>query len=191
MRLASIPILGLLMTTSVLAQAPATAASKESVAYYLGESKVVLAANGREVGRMVMLIKRVLKPAEHVIEEHVLVASSESAEPIKEIIMTMIVDEMSKSFKLKDASGTLEGTGDLVGESWAWKQWSSTTVIPGPRGGTIKSQDTLTEDGLQVKKQLLGEDGKPRIVFEESYRTISASFYAILHERLLKAEKKK
>jgi len=174
----------LLLILATLADGPAPAPKPT---YYLGESRV-MTADGKPLGSLVSLVRREVKPAESKIVETVLMVSSRPGEPIKEYVAVFSV--AGSTFTVKEQGGAFAGDGDLVGKPWEWTAWNSTSKIPGPYGGTLRSRDRLTERGMAVTKELFGGDGALRIKFAEDYASIEGATYELLHAKLLPKEGK-
>lgn len=169
-----------------LTAAPVIAAPPEArTDYFLGTSRVRSAA-GRELGAMVSLVKREVKPADGTIVEHVLVIDPRTPAnaPLKEFVATLKVN--GDAFTMTEASGHFTGEGTLDGPEWAWTHWTSSAKLEGD-AGTIKSDDTLTEHGLTVKKAFIKPDGTKTVDIDEEYHRIDEAQYQILRDRLLAA----
>src|SRR5437660_88438 len=92
--------------------------------YFLGESKMVT-PEGRAIKTSLALVKRVLKPAENKIEEHVL--SIDEKSPAKSFVVVLTVT--GNKFTLTDDSKTFTGDGNLKGNAWKWTEWKSTSKL--------------------------------------------------------------
>jgi hypothetical protein len=96
--------------------------------YFLGESKMTT-PDGKPVRTSLVLAKRVVNQAASRIEEHVLSVNEKDSKAF------VVVQEVKgKKFTLTERSGSFSGEGELVGETWKWKGWSSVTKIAGGAG---------------------------------------------------------
>lgn len=164
----SATIIGVVLVFSV----DSSAADESSTTYYLGESKMTT-PDGRLLRTSVSLVKRVVKPKESKIEEHVLSVDERSAKPF------VVTQKVSGSkFTMTEKSDSFGGEGDLIGEPWKWTGWKSVSKIAGG-AGTVTSEDKLSEHGLTVKKTFAGPDGKASVKFEKSLKPVSAKMYEI------------
>jgi hypothetical protein len=171
----------LMILAAVLApDDPSPAPAK--VTYYLGSTKVE-SADGRSIGHMASLVKREVIPSESKIVETVLRLSSKPGSEIKEIVAVLNVT--GSKFTVKEKEGGFIGDGELTGEPWKWTAWNSTSKIPGPSGGTVKSRDKVTDRGMAVTKEVLGDDGAVRVRLIEDYVSIDGSAYDLLRAKLL------
>ena len=153
-----------------------------STVYYLGETQVKT-AEGQPLGAMATLMKRDVRPADASIVETSLMLSSKRDEAVKEIRAVMRV--AGSTFSLKEQGEGFTGNGTLNGPAWAWTSWTTTTRIPGRLGGTLVAKTVVSERGLTVVKAMLGDDGKPRVTFNEDYATIDDATYELLRSKLL------
>jgi hypothetical protein len=145
--------------------------------YFLGESKM-LTPDGRVIRTTLSLVKRVLKPAENKVEEHVL--SADEKTPAKAFVV--VLDVAGNKFTLADQSKTYSGDGELKGEPWKWTAWKSTSKLAG--GATVVSEDKLSDRGMTATKTYSAADGKPQYLFEEKLEHVSAKTYEILYAKL-------
>ncbi|HEX8265814.1 MAG TPA: hypothetical protein VF596_10435, partial [Pyrinomonadaceae bacterium] len=168
--------LGCLLTVS--AQAISTA--QEQVTYFLGEVKMS-SPTGQPYGSSISLVKRTLIPAENKIVE--LVATVDAKEPTKEY--TTIFNVKGSKFTVKDEEGTFAGEGEMIGKAWEWTGWKYSVNLLGQRKGLLKAEDTLTSNGLTVRKSFSSPDGQVRVVFAEDLKPISREMYELLRTKLL------
>jgi hypothetical protein len=169
-----------ILAAVLAADGPSPAPAK--VSYYVGSTKVE-SADGRPLGNMASLVKREVIPAESKIVETVLRLSSKPGSEIKEVVTVLTVT--GSKFTVKEKEGTFTGDGEFVGDPWKWTTWSSTTKIPGPTGGIVKSRDKVTDRGMAVTKEVLGDDGALRVRLTEDYVTIEGSAYDLFRAKLL------
>jgi hypothetical protein len=162
-----------LLGTTLRADDPPTVTTQ----YFLGESKM-LSPDGKVVRTTISLVKRVLKPSENKIEEHVL--STDEKTPAKAFVVVFAVT--GNKFTLTDDSKVFSGGGELKGDAWKWTAWKSTTQLPG--GATVVSEDKLTDHGMTATKTYSTGDGKPQYLFEEKLDNVSAKTYEILYAKL-------
>jgi len=162
---------------SIYSQTKST--SEEQITYFLGESKMT-SPTGQPYGSTLSLIKRTVKPEENKIIEQVI--SINQREPTKEYIA--IFDVRGSKFKMKEQGGGFTGEGELIGKAWEWTGWKSTSNLAGGRGKLI-SEDTLTKDGLLVKKSFYSPDEQLRVIFSEDLNQISKEMYDILRSKVL------
>jgi hypothetical protein len=149
--------------------------------YYFGESRMTT-PDGKPIRTSLSLVKRVVNPNESRIEEHVLSITDKESKAF-----VAIMEVKGKKFTMTERSNAFTGDGELVGEAWKWKEWKSTSKVV---GGTVTSEDKLTDQGLTAKKSFAGADGKVVVQFAESLKPISQQTYEILYTRLAPAEKK-
>jgi hypothetical protein len=172
-----------IVANAVLCLAAAYADDKPAgeATYYFGESKMTT-PDGKPIRTSLSLVKRVVNPNESRIEEHVLTITDRESKAF-----VVVMEVKGKKFTMTERSNAFTGDGELVGEAWKWKEWKSTSKVG---GGTVTSEDKLTDQGLTAKKTFAGADGKVIFLFAESLRPISPQTYEILYTRLAPAEKK-
>jgi len=180
MRLLKLSVLSFMLLLCAAASLCAQTNSPEQVSYYLGEVKMS-SPDGRPYGSSLSLIKRTLKPSENKIVEQV--ASIDPREPTKEY--TTVFDIKGSKFTVKDEEGTFAGEGELIGKAWEWTGWKYSVNLLGERKGKLIAEDTVSGNGLVVKKSFSGPDGQVRVLFSEDLKPISKEMYEILRAKLL------
>lgn len=126
--------------------------------------------DGSPAGSARVLLRRTLDPDAATLEE---VVHTEGAEGPTTWTLTGEVDAEAGTwaFAFADDYGRIEGTGAFTaGEPWAWTAWESTsTYVSGPYTGmTVRSTDTLGEDGLRADKEIRDADGALQISVAEA-----------------------
>ncbi|MDD5092624.1 MAG: hypothetical protein PHQ23_17130, partial [Candidatus Wallbacteria bacterium] len=136
---------------------------------------------GTMTGACEAYVKRTLDKRNGLIVEHVI--NLETGKEPQEYIVDMKVS--GNRFSLVARNGSFSGSGLLTGEPWNWNSWTSETLLQG--GSKVVSEDGLKDGNLEVRKQFISPDGKPRVLFVESYRPLSAEQFDALHEKLFPA----
>lgn len=162
-----------------VAYTQSNSAPKEQAAYYFGEAKIV-SPTGQPFSSTLSLVKRVLKPAEDRIIEQVVFL--DPRRPAEEHIT--ILDVKGSVLSIRDEGGSFTGEGQLQGKAWEWSGWKSSIKFTDGKG-TLKSEDTLTVNGIQAKKWFYRPDGKVSAVITEELKPISKEAYELLRSKLL------
>lgn len=126
-----------------LAEPAAAAATAPAPACYQGTSK--------GAGQLVhSVVRRTLDPRNQQIVEDVVRGDAGDVKAFR-VVMTV----SGNSFTLAEAGGQFSGTGKLIGPSWAWTQWESTTAQQ-VNGATleVESHEELTPTGLLGRKAI-------------------------------------
>ena len=152
---------------------------QEQAAYYFGEAKIT-SPTGQPFGSTLSLVKRILKPAENRIIEQVVFL--DPRRPAEEHIT--VLDVKGSALSIKDEGGSFTGEGELQGKAWEWNSWKSNVKFTDGKG-TLKSEDTLTGNGIQAKKWFYRPDGKVSAVITEELKPISKEAYELLRSKLL------
>jgi hypothetical protein len=172
-------LLNLFLLPALSSFAQTGPASQEQAAYYFGEAKIT-SPTGQVFGTTLSVVKRILKPAENRIIEQVVFL--DPRRPPEEHIT--VLDVKGSKFTLRDDSGTFTGEGDLTGKAWEWSGWVSNIKFTDGKG-TLKSEDTLTNNVITAKKTFYRPDGKPSALIVEELKPISKEAFELLRSKLL------
>jgi hypothetical protein len=116
-------------------------------------------------------VRRQLDPAAALITEE-LVATADGTLTVT----VLVVDAASNTFTLEINDGQYTGTGELVGEPWAWTAWSSLSTDE--HGHTVESVDTVTETGIRTEKTGRTPEGELEWTLSETLTTTDEATWA-------------
>jgi hypothetical protein len=168
---------------TISAQTTPAPAAPEQVTYLLGEVKMS-GPTGQPYGSSVSLVKRTMTPAENKIVEVVLSLDAKGA--AQEYTTVFAIKDAK--FTVRDDEKTFDGEGEFTGKAWNWTGWKYQVNMLGARKGTLKAEDTLSDNGLKVTKAFYSPDGALRVNFTEDLKIISKEMYDLLHAKLLVKE---
>lgn len=150
------------------------------VTYYRGLSAVAL-TTGQTVGTIEVLLKRSLDPARGTITEQIAQRSSKKGEiPVEFAITSKVSGNHYTSY---EPTLGIQGEGDLVGDPWKWKSWTSHSVLQD--GSSVDATFTREGSGLQAEKEVRGPLGVLRLTMSETYQPLSAEVFELGRSEML------
>ena len=171
----------LLIALAALAQTPSPTAPR--IDYYLSEVRIQ-SADGKPLGAMVGLGKRVYKPDERAIEQTDIALDPAPGALPTVVTVEWTVDDAGATAELRSRDGRLSGRAKLSGPPWAWAEWNwSGTMKDVP--GTFRNVTKVTRRGLLTRSERVDASGKRLEVYDQVDTKITRETYDVLRSRLL------
>ena len=168
-----------LATSLALGLTAAALGAEESTHYYLGQT-MAFSPEGKQYGPSLNLYKRVLKPADNVIEETI--TAVDPMLPSQQQTLVFGVDGAKLS--IKSAAGVESCTGELTGAAWEWTAWKYEFVLNGRTKGTLKAEVKAAGDHFTSVKTFFTPEGTQKATFKEDLMPINKDTYEILAKKL-------